>query len=369
MLAGMQPTSPVEHGRPTSGRTGGFALPWALAALLLLLLLAAAGFLVATLELRISRTYRASVETFYAAQAALEDYLGTLDPRFSDADAPPDTVVYSFPRVGVTVSTRPLLRLAGGERMLQALSQAIHTEGDGKGARRTVGLVFQVAGTPRPPAALTAASGLRGAEAARGRIDGADAASPPCSPPSSPVLAGIAAPGTQPVSADLVVEGEPAYLSVYETDLRATLGRTWAVLLSLFGPEAVHTVPPDPWPSSHPGEWAVVRIDTASYTLSRVHTGHGVILASHDLALEDGFEWAGLLLVGGSVRIAGGVRIEGGAMAGLNRLAGGDPAPVDLTGADVAVRYHSCHLAGAAEALRSPPAAIPGSWFESMHRP
>lgn len=331
--------------------------------LLLVSLLAAAGHALSTLELRTSDSHRLSVEALYRADGALKAYLGAV------RGSPAAGASSSFPGGTAEVTAHALIRLAGGERLYHASSRAEIAPPGGGVVRKAVGTLFLAGEAFRPPGALLFLGTLQ-VESGSLTIDGTDdAGSAGCGPAGE--VAGLAVLGDPPsLPPAVAVAGSPAVLTLQELgDVRAASGLDWAALLGADGPEPDATLPGEAWPAggSAGGEdgGVVVRVD-APLRLDGAHAGRGAILASGDLELGDGFEWEGLVLVGGRLRISGSAHVRGAVAAGLGRLAGGEAGGVILAGTGADLRFHSCHASAAAAALGLPAAELPSAWYEEM---
>lgn len=350
--------------RSPAGAEAGFALPLVLTMLLLVSLLAAAGHALSTLELRTSEAHRVAVQAFYLADGALQQQLG------ASRGAPDPATRFDFPEGSVAVAATPLLRLPGGEVLHRLLSRsALRGPADGV-TRRGVGSVVVTAPDLRPPAALSLLGTLE-TVAGSARVDGGDGEATGCAPPGP--VAGLAARAealSHPPD-EIRTEGDPPFLAFRDAaEAGAAWKLDWDAILGLYGPAADATVPPDPWPEAEMGGGAgpgfpVIRLRGPA-RLDAGHAGRGAIVADAGLELAAGFAWDGLVLVEGELLLSGPVRVRGAVAAGLGSLADRDPGALVLTGEGVDVRFHACHAADAAAALRLPPALRPGTWFEEM---
>lgn len=326
----------------------------------LLYLLAAAGFLLSRVDYRTSQAQRASVEAFYRADGALQEFLGTA------RGYPERPRTYRFAGGEATLSPELLLSLPGGDRIYRLRSRATLVPPEGGVARRAVGVSLLAVGPPSFPATLTYFNTLQSAGGS-GTVSGLDGApAPGCLPDSA---AGILLSGAGEPGDGLVVSGSPPIRRLSGTDeVASLLGIRWESLRSTEEASADAVVPPGAWPdfgSVDPGEWPVVYL-TEPGRLDARHAGRGVLVALSDLELEESFRWEGVVLVGGRLWIAGPVRIEGAAVAGLDILLGREVPSSRLEGSGIDLRFHSCHVDASMAALGLPPVAFPGSWFEEM---
>ena len=170
----------------------GFALIYALLALIILTGLATAGFVLATTDYRISSNHRASVITFYSADAGQQHFLAT-------QGVPEPTMSYSYGDDAVTVTSQRLLNLPGGESLYFVRADGLDQKPYDGGARRkmsTVSVFFPFPMTA--PGAFTAVNGLI-KNGASGTIDGNDFSLPGQCPygigfGNGPAVAGVTVP-------------------------------------------------------------------------------------------------------------------------------------------------------------------------------
>lgn len=138
--------------RPTGIRVqhaaGGHSLIAVLLTLVGISFLAAAGFMVAIGDLRVTRAQVAAARAFYAADSGLNTVLGTT------LGYPADTTVLSSPADTTTVTATRLVETSGGRRLYLLRSRARHRAADGSLGDRTVSLVLVADpdSTARPPA-------------------------------------------------------------------------------------------------------------------------------------------------------------------------------------------------------------------------
>lgn len=339
----------------------GFALPWIILSLALLGLLASAGFLLAWFELRSARGFANGGEAFHAVDGALWETLATT------AGTPPAVRPVAVGRARVTVRFEPLLRLTRGEALYRVVAAGALPLAGGDSVARAVEAVAWAADPVRPAAALTAGGDVR-APAARGRISGQDA-TPGCGVRFGPAVAGLSLPGAASagLSPALQVTGQPPVARwPAGSSVRRDAGLDWPDLLASHAPDRDAIVPPDPWPTaSGTSPWPVIEARGAVVRLGPAHAGRGALLVPGTLELLAGFQWDGLLLVGGALRVLGDVTIRGAAFAGLDTTSVATPT-VDLGAADVRITFDSCAVEGAAAGIATRAAALPGTWREGF---
>lgn len=339
---------------PPEAEPRGFALPSAMLTLLLVSLMAAGGFLITWLDGQSARAFARSTEAFYVAESGLAAALAVAE--LPNPFVPPVTL-----DVGTaTVSFEPLLDLRTGEAVYRVESLGRVISGDAT-FERSVGRLLWVAGPPRVPGALVLVGGT-GPVPPEGTISGLDGFAGACPQQPSPV-AGVAYWGGPPPAPDsmLTITGTPSERSMPAgVSVAAETGIRWAELLAAFGPIPDATVPPDPWPGSGAGS-PYIRIP-GSETLGAGSSGRGALVVEGDLALDDGFAWTGLILVGGTLILNGDISVRGSVVSGL---AGGLGVAADFGGHRVDLHFSACAVAAAAEGLTAPAAAIPGTWYEA----
>ena len=129
----------------------GWALPFALFALVLLYMIGTAGFVQSTLELEIARSHRRSVEAFYTADGGLQHFLGTLSGQ------PTTPASITLPAGAANISGEPLILVAPGLWLYRVESVASLPLGRGGVSRRTTGTLILAAVPPHPLAAVGSA--------------------------------------------------------------------------------------------------------------------------------------------------------------------------------------------------------------------
>jgi PilX N-terminal len=351
----------------------GAALMIVLIVLVGLTVLGAAGLTMTNVEIRHSENVEASTEAFYAADAGLQQYLGS-----SANGGSPDTFT-----VGTsTVIVPPTLvsNLLGGQPMYRLRSVATHTAGPGVLTSRAVGaLAIYVTSTGTPvtvTAALASGSGLHknGNAGTISGYDNADASDPYCTEGPGAPVAGVAVPpdGYDQNGNNPVPEGNPDIDDAQSAeDLLNATTIDWESLSQ--NPGADYTVPPDDWPdfSSLPADdWPVIFVD-GDVSLEADQDGRGTIIVTGDITLNGNFEWDGLLLVGGNMTSNGYNQIEGAAIMGLNILLGESVAESDIGNGNKLFQFNSCYVKLASEQIGANSsntglALVPGSWSEEI---
>lgn len=345
--------SPRPEGGPPVSSAGGFALIYALLALILLGGLAAAGLLVAATDYRLSRNHQASVSTFYTTDGARNDFLAV-------QGVPQPSATYVQGHDSVSVTSRALAHLPDGHSVYLVTADGLDRDpAEGGAARRTSGVAVFFPFPMTVPGAFTAVNGLV-KEGASGIIDGNDEAPPGACPfglgeGASSAVAGVAVPpggyeqhgGKQPVPT-----GDPPIDDSRTTpDLLDYTGIDWEGLVteSKVVPDA--RVPGDAWPdfASLPAdEWPVIHVTADAFDLTPTHSGRGALILDGDVELQGDFEWDGIILVGGRLTTNGFQEISGTVITGLNRIfPGKNPQASEIGNGTKAFRYNSCDVEAA----------------------
>jgi len=336
-----------------------------LVALVGLTALAAAGMVITETELRATQNQEAGTAAFYAADAGLQQYLGTkLEATTTDT--------FTYVAGSAIVTGEKLLDMPNDRVLYRVRSVSSYTPPEGGTASRTVSrLALYSAGSVVAQASFASGSGLL-KNGGSGTIEGVDQATsgnPNCPNSPAPTVAGVAVPpgGYTQSGGDIVPTGSP---NVYEApnaiELLESTGVPWNKLVNegLIAPD--YTVPPDSWPdlSSLPAdEWPVIYVKN-DITLEPEQSGRGTIIARRNVVLNGSFNWQGLLLVGGYLTSNGYQTVEGATITGLNELLGESTPSSDLGNGNKEFYYHSCYLTMASKAAFGGLAEVPGSWFE-----
>lgn len=351
----------------------GAALMIVLIVLVGLTVLGAAGLTMTGVEIRHSENVQASTEAFYAADAGLQQYMGSS----ADGSTP---ATYTVGSSTVVVTPTLVSNLVGGQPMYRVRSEATHTAGAGVSTSRAVsalGIYVVFTGSPvTATAALASGSGLHknGTAGTISGFDSANASDPHCPEGPGGDVAGVAVPpgGYDQNGNQSVPEGNPDIDdSQNGEDLLEGTGIDWESMSQ--NPGADYTVPPDDWPdfdSLDDDEWPVIFVD-GDASLEADMGGRGTIIITGDVTLNGNFEWQGLLLVGGNMTSNGKNEIEGAAIMGLNILLGESVDESDIGNGDKIFQYNSCYVRQASERIGANSgntglALVPGSWAEEI---
>lgn len=351
-------------GRPGPQNEAGFALVVALLTILGLTALATGGLLLSRSEGKVSVSHQASVNAFYSADAALEDYIGT------NSGPPDEPVTYDFGEQGTATVTGVRLRTQDQRRAVYLLrAEGSHTLPSGAVATRRVYRVALMDGnTFDLPSSFTSLSGIH-KEGGSGELSGYDAAAPGECATAGNDVAGVSIPngGYTQDGGSSVPEGDPAIAEDDVSSLAESLDIDWAGMVNQTAISPDYTVPPDDWPdfATLPAdEYPTIYVD-GPYSLGPDDSGRGMIIANDDLTFQGGFDWDGPILAGGSVTSNGQQQIEGGIIAGLDVLLGESVDEVTIGNGFKSFRYHSCKVLEAQKAS-APLVAEPGTAYEPL---
>lgn len=336
---------------PPRPSEAGFALPAAIFTLTLISLIASVGFLLAWLDGRAARSFRVATEAFYIAEGGLATAVATA------VGPTPSLPAVPLGRGSATVAFESVLDLGPGERLFRVESVG-RVLSEGVPHERRVHQLVWVADPPRAPAALVASGDVL-ATRTSGRVSGV-----PAGAACGPSAAGIATwTGTVwGATPPLTVSGSPPIQTGTSGSLTSATGIRWAELTAPHGPVPDATLPGQAWPGpSIAGGWPYVRFSGA-VTLGPARSGQGTLVVTGDALLTGGFDWTGLVLVGGTTQIAGPVRIRGALMTGMG---GSSAVAADLRGHAIDLEYDPCAVRRAATRLTSRPAAVAGTWSEA----
>lgn len=351
-------------GAPGRRDEAGFALAVALLTILGLTALATGGLLLSRSEGKVSVSHQASVNAYYSAEAALEDYLGT------HSGPPDEPVSYDFGEQGSATVSGVRLRTQTERREIYLLrAEGEHVLPSGAVATRRIYRVALMDGeTFDLPSSFTSLSGIH-KDGGSGELSGYDAAAPGECPTAGNDVAGVSVPngGYTQDGGQSVPEGEPPIAEDDPDSLAESLNIDWEGMVNRTSITPDYTVPPDDWPDFSalgPEEYPTIYID-GDYSLGPGHSGRGMIVATGDLTFNGGFDWNGPILAGGSVTSNGQQQIQGGVIAGLNTLLGQTVDEVTIGNGFKSFRYNSCEVL---EAQRSsaPLVAEPGTAFEPL---
>ena len=336
-----------------------------LVALVGLTALAAAGMVITETELRASQNQEAGTNAFYAADAGLQQYLGTKVEGTT-------TDTFTYTAGTAIVQGEKMLDLPNDRVLYRLRSVSTYTPPSGGTASRTVSrLALFSAGSVVATASFASGSGLL-KNGGSGTISGADQAAggnPSCPNSPAPTVAGVAVPpgGYTQSGGGLVPTGAP---NVYEApsgiELLQSTGVPWNKIVNegLLAPD--YTIPPDSWPNfatMGADEWPVIYVKN-NIEVTPTHSGRGTLIVRNNLTMDGSFQWDGLVLVGGYVTSNGYQTVEGATITGLNQLLGEATAASDLGNGNKKFLYDSCKLTMASKAAFGGLAEVPGSWFE-----
>lgn len=350
----------------------GMALAVALLALVALSVIATAGLWASSSSFRSSVAFGDGRRAFFAAESGLQEFVG------SYGLTPPPSATFDFgdgERASVTavaVSRNPDVYRVESTGTVEEAGEVV--------ARRTVGATATVnmGPLPAPPASIFSPAGVlkTGGQGVITGMDQFNEESPGACPyrRSDDTYGVIVSTSGGYRGNPNVPKGDPA--GILETDqdqMLADLGIDWQGVLNgtaarpdvdLTGSDGsswpnFDTIPDDRWLMIQAGE----RGETLD--LDGAESGHGLLVAEGDLTLTGGFDWDGVLYVGGALSTGSGVqRVDGALLTGLNSLIGDPPGNADRFDGPGSFRYHSCHVRqarGAASHLE----IVAGSWYEA----
>jgi hypothetical protein len=163
---------------------------------------------------------------------------------------------------------------------------------------------------------------------------------------SSPV-AGVAVPDvpgyTQNGGAS-VPSGSPGILNMgSQVQANAMVGIDWSTILSGMSLSA-DVVMPGTWPSfTNPNYWPVIYVDQAS-SFAIPSSGRGMLIVRNDVTINEGLQWDGIILVGGTFTSNGTNTVSGALVTGLNVLLGQIVPPSNLGNGTKTYRFDSCNV-------------------------
>ncbi len=119
------------------------------------------------------------------------------------------------------------------------------------------------------------------------------------------------------------------------------------------------------WPAPS-GTWPTIQYN-GSPSLDAGQTGQGLLIVSGDLVLTTGFQWLGVILVGGRITVLGTPNVHGAVVTGLDVKRGYaiTESNIGTTGTDnITVRYNSCYVANAL-ARYAHLQLVPNAWTDN----
>ena len=366
---------------------GGFALLVSLIAIVGLTALATGGFLLANSERQVSSNHQAVVEAFYLANAGLNDYLA------SQTGAPPagPTTYGPYSYEGGSASVR-VMRVstaedpgrttgaAGDPGLYLVTSEGRYDpNGTGDAVTRTVSSVTIIDPSTVPDfnAAITSGGGIQ-KQGSSGEINGNDE----CGQESARAGVRVPVDGYDQSGSGTVVYGDPPVEEVEDPlDFDGDGGTVdeeewWNGVLD--GREVEHDYvvkSGDDFPNtSGSGAMPVTYVDQDNVSLGDTESGQGLLIVRGNVNFLGGFDWNGIILVGGSVTDNGIGEIEGAVMTGLNRLKGeyvgqddldNDTNDDDTLNGTKKFLFHSCYVEQVQQA-NAVLAELPGTWHERI---
>lgn len=362
-----------EPSREERDGQGGMALVVALLALVALSAVATAGLWSSSSTFRSSVAFSDGSRAFLAAQTGLQEFVGT------HGISPPSSAAYDFGAGERASVTAVAVRRNPDVYHLRSIGTL---EEDGQVvARRTVGATATVnmGPLPAPPASLFSPGGVMktGGQGVLSGMDRFDEGNPGQCPyrESDDTYGVVVSQSGRYRGNPNVPKGDPAGILEADRDqMLADLGLDWQGVLdgTAVQPDVDLTGGGDDgasWPNfdTIPAEeWLLVQAGEQDETLDLDggESGHGLLVAEGDLMLTGGFQWDGVLYVGGSVSTGSGMqRVDGALLTGLNTLVDAPPDDADRLDGPVSLRYHSCHVRqarGSASHLE----IVAGTWYE-----
>ena len=349
----------------------GSVLMIVLVALVGLSALAAAGMVMTETELRASENQEAGATAFYAADAGIQQYLGTKEYATTT-----DTFTYSGGTAIVQGEKLLDMPTTNGDQFLYRVrSVSSYTPPGGGTASRTLSrLAIYSDGSIVAKASFASGTGLlkTGNAGTLSGVDQAPGGNPDC--PYSPKadVAGVAVPPSGYVQSgggpgSLVPEGDPPVLEAPSAlELLESTGVPWDAIVNggLLVPD--YTIPSDSWPNfgSLPAdEWPTIYM-SGNAVLGPGDSGRGTLIVRGNLEMDGNFQWDGLVLVGGYLTSNGFQTVQGATITGLNVLLGETVPSSDLGNGNKVFEYDSCKMKMAMKNAFGGLSEVPGSWAE-----
>lgn len=344
----------------------GAALLIVLIALVGLTALAAAGLVITETDVRMSENQEASTNAFYAADAGVRQYLGTLKTPAASAS-------YTLADGTATVTATRLADLGDDRLLYRITSVGAYQAPSGATATRTISVnAVYSTGEIDVPGAFTSPNGLM-KNGGSGKISGhdwAEAGDAECPNSPGPAKAGVTVPPSSYVQngGDPVPDGDPPIDDTRAaSELLDGTNINWeAVTAGQVSPD--FQIPPDSWPdfgSMAADEWPLIYVD-GNYAVTPSQSGRGTLVVRGNLSMGGSFDWDGVLLVGGYITSNGYQTIEGATMSGLNLLIDESVASSDIGNGNKEFKYNSCKLKKAATRAFGGFAEVPGTWSERI---
>lgn len=339
----------------------GFALPAVIFALVIMSVLSVAALQTASDDRLSSRGIREGGLALYAAESGVNWVLNTVADSVAATLGPGDSVDLGWQGLGSGSSYHAVLYRYdmddGGQELF-----GLRVDGRGAvplGGRRVVSVALTKSGSIplilNPLAPIAPVNGL-GKTGTAGFFTGSDGNA--CGTGTQPPIAGVAAPDNSVLQDGVVVTGSEAWLDGAPSlswtgtlfDALQALGIDWPGVLSL---------PPDyslggraEWPDSATAfggdQWPLIMM-TRNITLEGPQSGQGLLVAEKDLTISQGFNWNGLIFVGGKFDMADDVSVSGGVVSGLNFILGASIRAGSVGSGNVLMQYDSCYMGRASQ--------------------
>lgn len=337
-----------------AGRQG-FALPAMIFALLLMSVLAVVALQTASDDQLSSQAVREGGVALYAAEAGTNWVLSTLDNNVWTTLGPGDSVDLGWQGFGNGSSYHAVLHRYDNDDGRQKVF-GLTVDGHGAvplGGRRVIRLMLTPDAPPgmilNPIASLAPIAGFN--SSGGGLLSGSDSTSCPTG-----TVAGVAAPDGFVTEGGTVVDGTEPWLAGVPpvqwlgtmVDAFVALQLDWAQLEQLTPDYTVAPAWPDSAAAFGGDQWPMILL-TRNISLKAAHSGQGLLVAQKDVTVESGFEWHGLILVGGGFDTKGVITISGGVVAGLDFIFGGSVAIGNLSGTPL-IQFNSCSIQRAGQA-------------------
>ena len=332
----------------------GMALALAIFALVVVGALVAGAFLAGHLEQRTGRSSLYAEQAADAAEAGAAELLASWDAPTLNALAPGSVATFpSTPLAGRASYHPTVTRLNAQLFLVQSHGTRVNASG-GTLARRTVGLVARLASLGEGPgAALTTGKPVEiaGDEVTISGNDSASAAANECAPGRSRPAARTAPPS----SAVFAMFGDVEFerLAAHATIVLPDTTLTSSLRPSLDDRNRCDTGDGANWgePRTSSGAafkacrryFPIVFAKGPRLTIAAGGRGQGILLVAGDLEITSDFDFTGLIVVKGGVRMSGpGSRITGALLAANEQ----EQSRTQLAG-NATVQYSSCALRAA----------------------
>ncbi len=353
----------------------GVALVSVLIVLFGVTVLATAGFVTARADYQINENHWASARAFNASDEGMYNHLGRGKLGL-------DTTTYNASARSADVWYEPLIMVDDSSSLYRLRSAGMHTPSRaGLAVRNTSTIVLHKAAGLSVNAAMTTPAGLL-KNGTAGLVSGFDlATSTDCSVGGTEDVAGLQVPpggltqsggGKGKGGGGSGFQGNPPVDDTQTpVQIFAGLGITagmWQGMLN--GNYAVpdYIISVDGWPDFNtidPNYWPMILADVPSYSVGNTNDGQGALIAEGDLVVNGGWNWDGIVLVGGQYTSNGIELVNGAVIAGLNLLLGQPVGKSDLGNGNWKYNYDSCNVMNALKGIGWP-VEEPGTWFEEF---